>query len=61
MEGKSETLFASYEWRVEKLEREKLLLNEKLSAHAKPRPRPSQEFEPALGFLKKPNESVAFG
>ncbi|MCL4678997.1 MAG: recombinase family protein [Alphaproteobacteria bacterium] len=54
MEGKSETLVASYERRVEKLEREKLLLNEKLGAHAKLRQRPSQEFEPALGFLKNP-------
>mgnify|MGYP002784481387 CR=1 FL=1 len=54
MEGKSETLIASYERRVEKLEREKLLLNEKLGAHAKPRQRPSQEFEPALSFLKNP-------
>ncbi|MEK7322125.1 MAG: hypothetical protein AABZ84_03485 [Pseudomonadota bacterium] len=54
MEGKSETLFASYERRVEKLEREKLLLNEKLDAHPKPRQRPSQEFEPALLFLKNP-------
>lgn len=52
MEGKSETLIASYEQRVEKLEREKLLLSEKFGAHAKPRQRPSQEFEPALNFLK---------
>lgn len=54
MEGKSETLVASYERRVEKLEREKLLLNEKLGAHAKLRQSPSQEFEPALRFLKNP-------
>ncbi len=54
MEGKSEILVASYERRVEKLEREKLLLNEKLGANAKPRQKPSQEFEPALGFLKNP-------
>ena len=33
MKGKSETLVASYERRVEKLEREKLLVNEKLGAH----------------------------
>lgn len=54
MEGKSETLIASYERRVEKLERKKLLLTEKLRAKAKPRARPSQEFEPALNFLKNP-------
>ena len=54
MEGKSEPLVASYERRVEKLEREKLLLNERLGAHAKPCQRPSQEFEPVLGFLKNP-------
>ena len=30
------------------------LLNEKLGAKSKPRQRPSQEFEPALGFLKNP-------
>jgi len=30
------------------------LLNEKLDAKAKPHKRPSQEFEPALNFLKNP-------
>ncbi len=54
MEGKSETLVASYERRVEKLEHKKLNLNEKLGAKSKPRQRPSQEFEPALNFLKNP-------
>lgn len=37
MEGKSETIVASYERRGKTLEREKLLLNEKLGAPAKPR------------------------
>ncbi|MCB9974414.1 MAG: recombinase family protein [Rhodospirillales bacterium] len=54
MEGKSETLITSYERRVEKLERERLLLNEKLGTKTKPRQRPSQEFEPALNFLRNP-------
>lgn len=54
MEGKRETIVASYERRGETLEREKLLLNEKLGAHAKPRQRPSQEFDSALSFLKNP-------
>jgi len=48
--GQSETLVASYGRRVEKLEREKLLLNEKLGTHAKSRQRASQEFDPVLRF-----------
>lgn len=52
MEGKRETHIASYERRIEKLEREKLLLNDKLMAKTETRSRPSLEFEPALRFLK---------
>jgi site-specific DNA recombinase len=52
--GKSESPVASYERRVEKLSREKLLLAEKLSATANETRIPSQEFEPALRFLENP-------
>jgi site-specific DNA recombinase len=54
VEGRSESLVASYERRVEKLSREKLLLAEKLSARAEESRIPSQEFEPALRFLENP-------
>lgn len=54
VEGASESLTATYERWIEKLEREKLLLNEKLGANAKPRQRRSQELEPALRFLENP-------
>ncbi len=54
VEGQSESLVASYERRVEKLSREKLLLAEKLSAKANETRIPSQKFEPALRFLENP-------
>lgn len=54
VEGQSESLIASYERRVEKLSREKLLLAEQLSATANETRIPSQEFEPALRFLENP-------
>jgi site-specific DNA recombinase len=54
VEGQSETLVASYERRVEKLSCEKLLLTEKLGTQARTVRIPSQEFEPALRFLKNP-------
>jgi site-specific DNA recombinase len=54
VEGQSESLVASYERRVEKLSREKLLLAEKLGTPTKAFPIPSQKFEPALRFLENP-------
>ena len=50
----SATVVAAYEKRVEKLEREKVLAQEKLAANGKPRLTLEESFEHALAFLSSP-------
>ncbi|MBI1238284.1 MAG: recombinase [Alphaproteobacteria bacterium] len=50
----SGTVVAAYEKRIEKLEREKVLAQEKLAANGKPRLTLEESFEHALAFLSNP-------
>ena len=50
----SGTVVAAYEKRIEKLEREKVLAQERLAANAKPRLTLEESFEHALAFLSSP-------
>ncbi len=54
VEADSPTLITAYKKRIEKMEREKLILGEKLQNHGKPMHTFEQMFEQALQFLSNP-------
>lgn len=54
VEASSDSVIKAYEARIDKLEREKLILVEKSQNLAKPRRDPSEVIEPALRFLANP-------
>ena len=56
VESSTGTVIAAYERRIAKLEKDKLILIEKLQANAKPQRGSAEQFELAFRFLENPHE-----